>query len=79
MIPGMPFAVAGLDTEQNVQRLTDRFGGQWNRRAAATFNRHLDALRSAVAYWQDQGWLSADPTRRLRRRDRTPDRTRGWS
>jgi len=45
-------------------------------RAAATFNRHLDALRSAASFWTGQGWLAADPTRRLRRRRRAPDRTR---
>jgi integrase len=75
----VPFTTAALDAEDNVARLSDWFGEQWNGRAAATFNRHLDALRSAVAYWQDQGWLSADPTRRLRRRGRAPDRTRALS
>ena len=73
---GTPFTVAELDTEENVAALTDWFGTQWNQRAAATFNRHLDALRSAVTYWQDQHWLTSDPTRRLRRRGRSPDRTR---
>lgn len=73
------FAVAELDQETNVDRLTDWFTRQWGQRAAATFNRHLDAVRSAVSYWQDQDWLSADPTRRLRRRGRAPDRTRALS
>jgi integrase/recombinase XerD len=27
-----------------------------------TVNRELSALRSAVAWWQDQGWISHDPT-----------------
>jgi hypothetical protein len=31
-----------------------------------TVNRELSALRSAVAWWQDQGWISADPTAGLR-------------
>jgi integrase len=75
----VPFTVGQFDAEQNVKKLTDWFGRQWNERAAATFNRHLDALRSAAAYWQDQEWLSADPTRRLRRRGRAPDRTRALS
>ncbi|MCW2914424.1 MAG: Integrase/recombinase XerD [Actinomycetia bacterium] len=76
----VPFAVEAFDAEENVDHLTDWFGQQWNDRAAATFNRHLDTIRSAVAYWQDQpGWLSADPTRRLRRRGRSPDRTRALS
>lgn len=74
--PGTVFTVAELDTGQNVQRLTEWFTTRWSTNAVATFNRHLDALRSAVAFWIDQGWLTADPTRRLRRRGRGPDRTR---
>ena len=39
-------------------------------RAAATdlrtVNRELSALRSAVGWWQDQQWISADPTAGLR-------------
>jgi integrase/recombinase XerD len=31
-----------------------------------TANRELSALRSAVAWWQDQGWIRADPTTGLR-------------
>ena len=74
--PGTLFPVAGFDTEENVVRLTGWFTGQWSQRAPATFNRHLDALRSAVAFWTNQQWLTTDPTRRLRRRGRAPDRTR---
>jgi integrase/recombinase XerC/integrase/recombinase XerD len=76
----VPFTVADFDRAENVDRLTAWFGLQWNDKAAATFNRHLDVLRSAVGYWQDQpGWLSSDPTRRLRRRGRAPDRSRALS
>ena len=74
--PGTRFEVAELDDEDNVQRLTAWFTARWSGRAAATFNRHLDALRSATAFWVGQGWLTADPTRRLHRRGRAPDRTR---
>jgi integrase/recombinase XerC/integrase/recombinase XerD len=73
---GTRFAVAELDAEENVERLTTWFTGRWSGRAAATFNRHLDALRSAASFWIAQGWLTADPARRLRRRGRAPDRTR---
>ena len=75
-LPGTRFEVAGLDGEDNADRLAAWFTGQWNGRAAATSNRHLDALRSAAAFWAGQGWLTTDPTRRLRRRGRAPDRTR---
>jgi integrase len=74
--PGTRFEVAELDDEDNVERLTAWFTARWSDRAAATFNRHLDALRSAASFWAGQGWLAADPARRLRRRGRAPDRTR---
>jgi integrase len=74
--PGTRFEVAELDDEDNINRLTAWFTGQWSGRAAATFNRHLDAIRSAASFWTDQGWLTTDPARRLRRRGRAPDRTR---
>jgi integrase len=73
---GTLLAVADLDSEENVERLTEWFTSRWRARAAATFNRHLDALRSAAVFWISQGWLTADPSRRLRRRGRAPDRTR---
>jgi integrase/recombinase XerC/integrase/recombinase XerD len=74
--PGTPFTVSGLGSEESTERLTAWFTGRWSGRAAATFNRHLDALRSAASFWSSQGWLSGDPTRLLRRRGRAPDRTR---
>ncbi|MUN41707.1 hypothetical protein [Actinomadura litoris] len=77
--PDAPFTVAEFDTDASADRVTDWFTGRWGQRAPATFNRNLDALRSAVSYLQDQHWLSTDPTRRLRRRGRTPDRTRALS
>jgi integrase len=33
-----------------------------------TVNRELSALRSAVGWWQEQGWISRDPTAGLRHR-----------
>jgi integrase len=70
------FAVAELNAGKNVEKLTAWFTGRWADRAPATWNRNLDALRAAARYWQAQEWISADPTRRLRRRGRAPDRTR---
>jgi integrase/recombinase XerD len=33
-----------------------------------TVNRELSALRSAIGWWQEQGWIHADPTAGLRHR-----------
>jgi integrase/recombinase XerC/integrase/recombinase XerD len=68
------FAVAELDTEASVDRLTDWFTARWANRAPATWNRNLDAVSAATRYWIDQGWISSDPTRRLRRCGPAPDR-----
>ena len=62
---GTSFAVADLGSEENAERLTEWFTARWSGRAAATFNRHLDAIRSAASFWIGQGWLAADPSRRL--------------
>jgi site-specific recombinase XerD len=69
-------AVGDLDSDDMVERLTDWFTRRWSERAPATWNRNLDAVRGAARYWQQQEWVSADPSRRLRRRSRAPDRTR---
>ena len=50
--------------------LTGWFEQCWGARAPATFNRNLDALRSAARHWRNQGWLHTDPTAALRRRAR---------
>ena len=44
--------------------VTDRAG----RTDARTVNRELSALRSAVGWWLDQGWITVDPTAGLRHR-----------
>ncbi len=63
---------AGIDPA----RLAEWFGSQWAQRSPSTWNVSLDAIRSAVAYWQRQGWLAADFTRLLERRKPRPDRSR---
>ena len=45
--------------EIGAELLTTWFGEQWGKRAPSTWNVSLDAVRSAVAYWQRQGWLWA--------------------
>jgi integrase len=55
------------------------FGQQWADRSPATWNLSLNAVRSAAAYWQRQGWLAADFTLMLTRRKPRPDRSRALS
>ncbi len=54
------------------------FTARWEGGAPATWNRHLDALRSAQRYWQAREWMSdvIDLTAALRRRKRAADRSR---
>lgn len=68
--------VAALNEEATVERIGAWFVDRWGHAANATVNARLDALRSASAWWRTQGWLTGDPTRRIRRRRRAPDRTR---
>ncbi len=59
-----------------VRRLAAAAGGVTLSQA---WNVSLDAVRSAAAYWQRQGWLAADPSRMLERRKPRPDRSRALS
>jgi integrase len=69
-------ATAALDPRQ----VADWFTRQWGQAAPATWNRNLDAIRSAQRYWQDRGWMNAaDLTSALRRRQRRADRSRALS
>lgn len=62
------------------QQVAGWFTGQWAQAAPATWNRNLDAIRSAQRYWQDQQWMTAiDLTSALRRRQRAADRSRALS
>ncbi len=63
----------------SAERFAAWFGRQWGDRAPSTWNVSLDAVRSAVAYWQQQGWTAADPSRMLVRRKPRPDRARALS
>lgn len=72
---GSDSGVADITAES----LAEWFTEAWSDRAPATWNRNLDAIRSACAYWSDQGWLAEDPGRLLRRRRQRPDRDRALS
>src|SRR5208337_1238039 len=72
----------GSDTAPDkisAEQLAAWFSGQWADRAPSTWNVSLDAIRSAAAYWQRQGWLAADFSRMLARRKPRPDRARALS
>jgi integrase len=72
--PDTPLVV--LDQEPTVERVGRWFTCRWGSASHATVNARLDALRSVAAWWRTQGWITGDPARRIRRRPRTPDRTR---
>ena len=63
----------------SAERFAAWFGFQWADRSPSTWNVALDAVRSAVGYWQRQGWIAADPSRMLARRKPRPDRARALS
>jgi integrase len=68
--------VAALDGRQ----VAAWFTGKWGAAAPATWNRNMDAIRSAQRYWQDQGWMSViDLTSAPRCRQRRADRSRALS
>ena len=72
---GADIPVGVLDEDATVTRIAAWFAYRWGGASAATVNARLDALRSASAWWRDQGWITGDPVRRIRRRARTADRT----
>jgi integrase len=72
---------AGFGPAAGLGELDDRafaawFTAQWQDRKPATWNGALNAFRSAAEYWAGQGWLTADPSRQLRRRKVSDDRSR---
>src|ERR1700734_3569467 len=64
--PIVPLAL--LDDPDTGRRLAAAFAERAAATDARTVNRELSALRSAVGWWRDQGWISADPTSGLRHR-----------
>jgi site-specific recombinase XerD len=68
--------VSSLEGEVAADRIAAWFIEQWGSRSAATVNARLNALASASGWWRDQGWITEDPLRRLKRRPVEADRTR---
>jgi integrase len=67
--------MAALDPEA----VAGWFRATWGTVAPATWNIRRAALRSAASYWQDQGWLDADPFASIERRSPRRDRDRALS
>jgi len=64
--PLVPLAL--LDDPGTCDRLAAALGERAATTDPRTVNRELSALRSAVLWWRDQGWVSADATTGLRHR-----------
>lgn len=76
---GRDFGSDSLVADLGAEALAEWFTATWSESSPSTWNARLDGLRSAVCYWSDQDWISADPTRMLRRRKPRPDRDRALS
>ena len=66
---GDAFPTGDLSCEQVEAVMT-----RWDASAANTWNKHLSALTSFIAYARRQDWLTGDPCRRLERRKIVRDR-----
>jgi integrase/recombinase XerD len=64
--PVVPLAL--LDDPGTAGRLAEALADRAAGSDARTVNRELSALRGAVSWWQDLGWIRADPTAGLRHR-----------
>jgi hypothetical protein len=62
--PVVPLAL--LDSAEAGTRLAAALADRGAQTDTRTVNRELSALRSAVGWWQDQGWIGGDPTAGLR-------------
>ena len=71
----------GSDTAPDIdpERFAAWFTAQWADRSPSTWNVSLDAVRSAAAWWMQQGWITANPSQMLKRRKPRPDRARALS
>jgi site-specific recombinase XerD len=61
-MPAAAADVAQLDSPKGAAALDAVFGTAFGTLAPATRARHLAALRSALAWWRQRGWLADDPT-----------------
>jgi integrase len=68
--PIVPLAL--LDDPGTARRLGAAAADRAELADPRTVNREVSALRSAVGWWLDQGWITADPTAGLRHRPPEP-------
>src|SRR5258707_6044066 len=68
--PVVPLAL--LDDPDAGDRMAAQFAARTAMADARTANRELSALRSAVGWWREQGWIRADPTAGLRHQHPDP-------
>jgi integrase len=64
--PVVPLAL--LDDPDTAGRLAGALADRAARTDARTVNRELSALRGAIGWWQDLGWIRTDPAAALRHR-----------
>ena len=62
--PVVPLAL--LDGPEAAARLRAAFAERGTAAGVRTANRELSILRSAIAWWREQEWLTADPTAGIR-------------
>jgi integrase/recombinase XerD len=62
--PAIPLAL--LEQEDAAARLAAALAGRAGAADTSTVNRELSALRSAIGWWQELGWISRDPTASIR-------------
>jgi integrase/recombinase XerD len=74
--PAAAADIAELDTPAGAGGLDAAFTAVFGALAPATRARHLAALRSAITWWRDRGWLTGDPTVGWARPKVTADTTR---
>lgn len=74
--PAAAADIAQLDAPEGAAGLAEAFAAAFGSLAPATRARHLAALRSALAWWRQRGWLASDPADGWARPKVTPDRTR---
>jgi integrase/recombinase XerD len=66
--PVVPLAL--LDDPVTPAKLAEAFAARAAATDERTVNRELSVLRSATAWWREQGWISEDPAAGLRHRPR---------